>query len=92
MQSNTGMAESPVISEVECYVVRPGQATAYMVGMMEILRLREETRAALGTRFDLRDFHDVVLKNGTVPLYLLRELVYRYIGGKKILELREQTG
>jgi uncharacterized protein (DUF885 family) len=83
MQANTGIAESDVVSEIERYIVMPGQATAYMVGMMEILRLREEARAALGPRFDLRDFHDVVLKNGAVPLNLLRELVYRYIEEKK---------
>ncbi|MEO0421586.1 MAG: DUF885 domain-containing protein [Pseudomonadota bacterium] len=79
MKRNTGIAESDVVSEIERYIVWPGQATSYMVGMMEILRLRDEARAALGERFDLRDFHQVVLKNGAVPLHLLRELVNEYI-------------
>jgi len=51
--------------------------------MMEILRLRQEARDALGDKFDIRDFHDVVLKNGSVPLYLLRELIMDYIADKQ---------
>ncbi|MEO0975054.1 MAG: DUF885 domain-containing protein, partial [Pseudomonadota bacterium] len=79
MRRNTGIAESDVVSEIERYIVWPGQATAYMVGMMEILALRDEARAALGERFDLRDFHRVVLENGAVPLHVLRDLVEDYI-------------
>lgn len=79
MRENTGIAESDVVSEIERYIVWPGQATAYKVGMMEILRLRDEARTALGDRFDIRDFHDVVLKNGPVPLHVLRELVMEYV-------------
>ncbi|GJM09316.1 MAG: hypothetical protein DHS20C11_15920 [Lysobacteraceae bacterium] len=82
MSTNTGITESDVISEIERYIVWPGQATAYKVGMMEILRLREEARAALGDRFDIRDFHEVVLMNGPVPLHLLRDLVGQYIADK----------
>ena len=83
MLANTGMAESDVIAEIERYIVWPGQATAYKVGMMEILRLREEAREALGDRFDIRDFHEVVLKNGPVPLHLLRELVMDYVAAEQ---------
>lgn len=83
MLANTGMAESDVVSEIERYIVMPGQATAYKVGMMEILRLREEAREALGDKFDIRDFHDVVLRNGSVPLTVLRELVMEYIAEKQ---------
>ncbi len=79
MLENTGQAESDVVSEIERYIVRPGQATAYKVGMIEILRLRQEARDALGDRFDLRDFHDVVLGSGSLPLTALRELVMEYI-------------
>jgi uncharacterized protein (DUF885 family) len=82
MLTNTGMAESDVVAEIERYIVWPGQATAYKVGMMEILRLRDEARDALGDAFDIRDFHDVVLKNGPVPLHVLRELVMDYIAEK----------
>ncbi|MFQ5533673.1 MAG: DUF885 family protein [Sphingomonadales bacterium] len=83
MATNTGMALSDVTAEIERYIVMPGQATAYKVGMMEILRLREQARQALGDAFDLRDFHDVVLGNGSVPLTILRELVEEYIAGKQ---------
>ncbi|REL34297.1 DUF885 domain-containing protein [Thalassotalea euphylliae] len=79
MKANTGMAQSDVVSEIERYIVMPGQATAYKVGMMKILELREQAKAVLGDRFDLRDFHDVVLKNGAVPLDILERLVQQYI-------------
>jgi uncharacterized protein (DUF885 family) len=79
MVTNTGMPESEIVAEIERYIVNPGQATAYKVGMMELLRLREEAREALGDQFDIRDFHDVVLKNGSLPLTALRELVMKYI-------------
>jgi len=79
MLANTGMAESDVISEIERYIVRPGQATAYKVGMMKILELRQRSMDALGDKFDLRDFHDAVLKNGAVPLDILERIVDDYI-------------
>ena len=61
--------------EVERYVSNPGQATAYMVGMLHILALREEAQKTMGARFTLKDFHDVVLKTGSVPLDVLSEVV-----------------
>ncbi|MEE4245814.1 MAG: DUF885 domain-containing protein [Kangiellaceae bacterium] len=79
MLNNTGMAESDVISEIERYIVMPGQATAYKVGMIKILELREKAKSALGDKFDLRDFHDVVLKNGAVPLSILEKIIDKYI-------------
>ena len=79
MQANTGMAPTDVVSEIERYIVLPGQATAYKMGMMKILELRERAKSVLGERFDLRDFHDVVLKNGAVPLDILERLVDKYI-------------
>ena len=79
MLANTGMAESDVTAEIERYIVLPGQATAYKVGMMKILELRERAMEALGDRFDIRDFHDVVLRNGAVPLDILERLVDEYI-------------
>ena len=83
MLANTGTAESDVISEIERYIVMPGQATAYKVGMMELLRLRDEAQEALGAKFDIRDFHDVVLKDGALPLTALRQLVMQYIAEKQ---------
>ncbi|MCA9777725.1 MAG: DUF885 domain-containing protein [Candidatus Eremiobacteraeota bacterium] len=67
---------------VDRHIVMPGQATAYKVGMNEILRLREKARAELGDRFDIREFHDVVLTHGAVPLAILEELVNDYVVGK----------
>ncbi|ACK47368.1 protein of unknown function DUF885 [Shewanella baltica OS223] len=82
MKKNTGMSDRDVTAEIERYIVMPGQATAYKVGMMKILELREKAKSALGNKFDLRDFHDVVLKNGAVPLDILETLVDRYIADK----------
>jgi len=79
MAANTGMAESDVIAEIERYIVMPGQATAYKVGMMKILELRQKAMDSLGDDFDIRDFHDVVLKNGAVPLDILERIVDEYI-------------
>ncbi|MGI2067600.1 DUF885 domain-containing protein [Shewanella sp. MF08487] len=83
MKKNTGMSDRDVTAEIERYIVMPGQATAYKVGMMKIFELREKAKLALGDKFDLRDFHDVVLKNGAVPLDILETLVDRYIADKK---------
>jgi uncharacterized protein (DUF885 family) len=79
MAANTGMAGSDVIAEIERYIVMPGQATAYEVGMMKILELRQKAMDSLGDEFDLCDFHDVVLKNGAVPLDFLERIVDGYI-------------
>ncbi|MBY6190344.1 DUF885 domain-containing protein [Microbulbifer agarilyticus] len=83
MLANTGMAESDVVSEIERYIVMPGQATSYKIGMIKILELREKAMQELGDQFDLRDFHDVVLKNGAVPLDILEKIVDRYIADTK---------
>jgi uncharacterized protein (DUF885 family) len=77
--SKTGMAESAVITEVERYMALPGQACAYKVGQLKILELRERARKALGAKFNLKDFHAVVLENGAVPLTVLEKLVDEWI-------------
>ena len=79
MLANTGIAESDAVAEIERYYVMPGQACSYKVGMIKILELRERARAQLGSAFDLRDFHRVVLTNGAMPLTLLDRLVDEYI-------------
>ncbi len=81
--ANTGIAESDAVSEIERYFVLPGQACAYKVGMMKILELRELAQAELGDAFDLREFHNVVLTNGSMPLTLLERLVREYIDAKR---------
>ena len=83
MLTNTGITETDVVSEIERYIVLPGQATAYKVGMMELMRLRQEAQDALGEQFDIRDFHDVVLQSGALPLTALREEVMKYIARKE---------
>jgi uncharacterized protein (DUF885 family) len=77
MVDTTGMNE--VISEVERYMGLPGQACAYKVGQLKILELRERAKAALGSKFNLKDFHAVVLENGGVPLTVLDKLVDDWI-------------
>jgi len=67
------------VSEVERYVANPGQACAYMVGQLRILALRDEARAALGPRFSLPAFHDVVLRAGSVPLDVMADVVQAWI-------------
>jgi len=79
MVSTTGSPASDMTSEVERYMADPGQACAYKVGELKILALREKARAALGAKFDLKDFHAVVLENGAVPLTLLEQLVDEWI-------------
>ncbi len=64
---------------IERYAVNPGQATAYLVGKLKIVELREKARAALGDQFDLRDFHDELLKDGPVPLFILEAKIDRWI-------------
>jgi uncharacterized protein (DUF885 family) len=66
-------------AEVDRYIAVPGQATSYMIGNLEIRRLREEAKQKLGDRFDIREFHDVVLEDGTMPLWVLREKVERWV-------------
>ncbi|MDP4534618.1 DUF885 domain-containing protein [Alkalimonas collagenimarina] len=68
---------------IERYIVMPAQATAYKIGMIRMLELRETAINQLGDRFDIREFHDVVLKNGAVPLDVLEQLVHDYIALKQ---------
>lgn len=79
MISNTGTTESDVVAEIERYFVMPGQALAYKVGMTKLLELRDLARAELGASFDIREFHNVILTNGSVPLDILEDLVRQYI-------------
>ncbi len=68
-----------IIAEVRRYLVLPGQATSYKIGMLKILELRERAREQLGDAFDIRDFHDVVLGGGSLPLDILDRRVDNYI-------------
>jgi uncharacterized protein (DUF885 family) len=79
MREKTGMGEKEVTAEIERYIVNPGQACAYKVGMLKIQELRKRAQTELGEKFDQREFHDVVLKNGALPLEILEEQVSDYI-------------
>ena len=70
--------------EVERYVANPGQACAYMIGMLRILELRDAAQQDLGTRFSLKAFHDVVLKAGSVPMDVLSQVVQRWVSEQKL--------
>ena len=78
-----GDQEASAITEIERYVVWPGQACSYMVGKIEWMRLRAKARKALGRRFDIRKFHDVGLLSGGVPLTVLETVIDGYIAGAK---------
>ena len=79
MVEKTGLPERDVTTEVERYIVMPGQACAYYIGYLKLLSLRQKAQATLGDAFDLKAFHDVVINNGGLPLSLLeaaRKRVY----------------
>src|SRR6185369_565070 len=79
MREKTGLGDKEVTSEIERYIVMPGQACAYKVGMLKMQELRTRAQAELGPKFDQRQFHDVLLKNGALPLEILEEQVATYI-------------
>ncbi|MAP96047.1 MAG: DUF885 domain-containing protein [Ponticaulis sp.] len=80
---NTPNPEGDCRKAIERYIVMPGQATAYKIGMLKILELREAAKAELGEEFDIAEYHDIVLKNGAVPLDVLEELVTEWVADKK---------
>ncbi|MBN1135439.1 MAG: DUF885 domain-containing protein [Anaerolineae bacterium] len=83
MVENTGLPRGMVEIEVARYIVWPGQATAYEIGMLKILEARQRAMDALGDKFDLKEFHNVVLGNGSVPLEVLEQVVDDWIEAKQ---------
>lgn len=83
MRDKTGIGEKEVKAEIERYIVNPGQACAYKVGMLKIQELRTRAQQELGDKFDQREFHDAMLKNGSLPLEILEEQVNDYVAKKK---------
>ena len=83
MLDNSSMAESDVTAEVERYIVWPGQALGYKLGQLHISELRAKAQAALGDKFDVREFHTEVLRDGAVPMDVLTEKIDRWIEARK---------
>jgi uncharacterized protein (DUF885 family) len=81
--ANGPTSEGQIRSEIRRYIVTPGQATAYKVGMLKILELRERATAALGADFDIRAFHDTVLGGGALPLSILERRVDDWIAAER---------
>lgn len=82
MLDNSSMAASDAEAEVERYIAIPGQALGYKIGQIRIRELRNKAQAALGSRFDVREFHSVVLRDGSLPLAVLEAKIDRWIGAK----------
>jgi uncharacterized protein (DUF885 family) len=83
MTANTPMATADIERQIKRYYVIPGQALSYKVGMLTILELRKRAEQQLGDAYDIREFHDAVLKNGAVPMQVLEEVINAYIKSKK---------
>lgn len=83
IMQNYPAGESEAVKAAERYIVMPGQATAYKIGMLKILEAREAAKATLGERFDIREFHDAVLKSGALPLSMVEANVERWVEEKQ---------
>ena len=79
MKAKTGMSDTEVRVEIERYIVWPGQALSYKVGMIKILELREKAMSELGDKFNIKDFHSAVLDHGNPPLFIVEEMVNNMI-------------
>jgi uncharacterized protein (DUF885 family) len=83
MLSHSGVGKTDATAEVERYIAIPSQATAYKIGALTIQRLRREAEAALGPKFDIREFHAQVLDSGALPMTILEQKIHRWIAAKK---------
>jgi len=83
LANNTALSLHNVQTEIDRYISWPGQALSYKIGELTIKRLRKDAEQALGEHFDLRDFHDQILRNGSMPLSMLEKVIGRYITEKK---------
>jgi uncharacterized protein (DUF885 family) len=79
MEAHTGQSHETVVTEIERYFVMPGQACAYKIGELKILELRAKVEKELGDQFNLREFHNVILGKGGMPLILLEKVVNEYV-------------
>ena len=79
MASRTALSLHEVNTEIDRYIGWPGQALSYKMGELKIRELRKKARKEIGSKFDLREFHDLILSNGSVPLFTLERMVEEYI-------------
>jgi uncharacterized protein (DUF885 family) len=79
MKKTTGMSDTEVRVEIERYIVWPAQATSYKMGMIKILELRDRAKNTMGDKFNLKQFHSIVLDQGIVPLFVLENLIEDWI-------------
>ncbi|MBI5665523.1 MAG: DUF885 domain-containing protein [Nitrospirae bacterium] len=84
-KENTGLEEHEIEVEVDRYIAMPGQALAYKTGELKIIELREESEKSLGPAFDIKEFHDRLLENGALPLYILDSMIKEWIERKSRL-------
>ena len=83
MKSITGMSDTEVRVEIERYIVWPGQALSYKVGMIKMLELREKAKNELGENFNIKVFHSAVLDHGNPPLFIVEKMVNKMISESK---------
>jgi uncharacterized protein (DUF885 family) len=83
MLDHSGESKTDATAEVERYIAIPSQATAYKIGSLTIQRLRDKAKAALGPKFDIREFHAQVLDSGALPMEILEAKIDRWIAAKK---------
>jgi uncharacterized protein (DUF885 family) len=81
--THSGESKTDATAEVERYIAIPGQALAYKLGQLTISRLRDEAKAALGPKFDIRDFHAQVLDSGALPLSVLEQKIRHWVASKQ---------
>ncbi|MCV6615390.1 MAG: DUF885 domain-containing protein [Cellvibrionaceae bacterium] len=82
MMANTGMGSTETTAEIERYMAWPGQALGYKLGMLKFIELRQQAREALGDKFDIREFHDLVLLSGAMPMQVVALKVQEWIASK----------
>jgi uncharacterized protein (DUF885 family) len=83
MRENTAIGETDIVAEVERYIAIPGQALAYKIGQLKIRELRTRAEQKLGPKFNVREFHTQILKDGSMPLAVLDAKIDRWIASKK---------
>jgi uncharacterized protein (DUF885 family) len=86
MRAHTPLSDLETATEIDRYIAYPGQALSYMVGRLELMTLRARASEALGEKFDLKEFHDVVLGAGSLPLAVLGDVVDRWIASYRAVQ------